>query len=208
MMWTWPSINILVDCCQRKGSRRNLESLSEQKHPQISPFFNLPAELKQRITDYLPAPDALRLRRVSKSVCSDLSLTVRPAFRILQKQQWAGDSSGKSNPRMATWIPVFGGSKTHSITLQCQWRSLENHWGDSMSRICIVAHRPDDDELSMSAGTVVVERSLSSISASNLGLSFRPKSEEIYSLWYVVGGGSKNWLLIGDVHIHALVVSI
>lgn len=207
-MWRWLCI---AGCCKRKRSRSAFESTgtsntSAQENRPVSRFLTLPIDLKQSITSYLPVQDALRLRQVSKRVLSDLSLSVRPAFQILQAGYWECDLETGNTPRMATMIPVFDKKRTHSITIQCQWREQVDLRGNGRSKLFIVAHRPDDDDFCISTGTVVAKADFGrTFPPTKMAMSFRPEYGAIYYLWYMVGGAPGHQLYISNIQIYALV---
>lgn len=199
-------------CCPRKLRRNQFGDFSKTS---CSSFTELPAELKRRVTDFLPVQEALRLRTTSTRIYSDLGLTVRPPFQILHDVHWQGDlDSPSGSPLIATIIPVFERRRTHSITVECQC-----HEQCGNGKLYVLAHRcfeededeedgdTDDDAFSISRGTIVAELCFTGhlLTTRSLSLSFQPKSDEMYDLWYQVGGGPGNQLRLRSVCVYAVV---
>ncbi len=190
----------LLGCLPRKPTKFHTRRLS-MNHDKIPfLFMELPADLKRKVADFLPVRDALRLRQTSSRNCSDLGLTVRPPFQILQEDRWQGDLESSESPRIATVIPIFDGRKTHSITLSCQCYNQ-----DGRGKFYVVAHRSEDDDFSMSSGTIVTELDFTGRSMMRKPASFRPQFGEMYYLWYKIVGGAQSQLHLSPVRIHAVV---
>lgn len=151
--------------------------------------------------DFLPPRETMMLLQTSKVINSGLSLVVRPAFRILEASRWIWELD-YGVPRIATVIPVFDGRRTHSILIRSQW--WDQGWGERKSKLFIVGHRPDDEDFDIFSGRIVAEAPFAEHFASNIVLSFRPKRNEIYYLWYKVGGGGGHRLNIEEVYIYAI----
>ena len=161
-------------------------------------FIELPTEIKRRIVSYLPTKSALRLSQTSHRVRSDFCLVTRPAFRILQASSWRTDMD---IPHVATVIPVFDGKNTHSVALQCQWYDQNVLL---MSKLYIVGHPEDSEDLEMTTGVIVAESGYAMNAPTTLTMVFRPVSGTVYYLWYYVGGGAASELFLSDVHVRSI----
>lgn len=205
-----------VWCCRRRlgGTRPSFTSDDTcDAHPPRAlrdptvPFSDLPVDLQQAVVKFLSPQEALRVCQTSKTIRAGVALKHRQPFRILEEWNWFDQPESGAvpgSPQIATIIPIFGTSvrRVHSVVVVCEWCDLGRTVGNRKSQLFIVAHGADDDDLSLSGGTIIAESGFAPLTISKLIMSFRPTLDEVYYLWYTMGGVQ---LYIRNVWVYQLV---
>lgn len=185
----------LLFCChnywQLKANRKYQRSNMSWKE-EIT-FTDLPIDLKVHLASFLSSIDASHLSRVCKAVHSDFALSILDPFRLVRSSWIRGDM-----PCLGPQIPIFF-SQTHSTILHCNWRVRS--WGNLKGKLYIVAHKSNDTELHFSSGRLVASALISQHLGPKLILSFHPRSDETYHIWYDVIQG----LRIDEIIVRSVV---
>ncbi|KAL7537280.1 hypothetical protein ACHAWF_005716 [Thalassiosira exigua] len=160
------------------------------------------------VAGYLPPADALRLAATCKKVHATLSLTATPPRELLAEFRRDRDDG----PRRGFEIPVPTAVKCHSVLLSATWKGEGRARREG--RVFVVAERKDAPPIdgrssgkSFGGGRLVYASAPAPGTATRLDISFRPKGNESYYLWYTVGGasGSRRSLSLSSVAVRALV---
>ena len=187
----------------------------------VASLVNLPSVLKTRIASFLNHQDFIRFSRTKKVFRSEIWLSsLSPPYELIYSQVWLG-TTGDDVPKKAERIPVFS-SQPHSITLTCKWK--DQGWGEHLGRLYVVAERSENTQqhqqkhqecsssdsdkehfLMFHGRRVVCESSPSPHEYSSLELTFSPRRDEIYHLWYKVGGVGGSYLMVDNLVVHSLV---
>ena len=149
---------------------------------------DLPNEVVGRIAEFLEIRDAVRLSTTCRRIHTNFPLvTLNPAVELLTATQFSGES--RDLHRRGPEIPVVLGSRTHSIVVDGIWR--DQGFGYQKGGLFIVAHDRNKDENidNFMQGRLVRASPVAPHRAGRVTLSFRPRSNEVYHIWYIVGGG-------------------
>ena len=190
----------------------------------------IPSVVKARIATYLTAKDALQWAATSKSMQTDLGLSVlTPPYELLYSQIWLGDRITGDHPRRYNpRIPILC-RRSHSIIVSCRWK--DQGWGTRQGKLFIVASKtttatgmgstttknnnhhnhhhyriPSDPSISpFDGGRVVCESpTFAGHSWTTLQMSFCPRDEELYHLWYVCGNMDGSLLMVEDLVVRTV----
>jgi hypothetical protein len=183
-------------------------------NPNTTGLVDLPADLLEKVADFLLVGDAFRLSRTSKAVYSLFPLSMLESL-LMKRTRMVGKSVGEPRCHRGPKIPVFLPIRTHTIVIQCKWR--DQGWGNRKAKFLIVAHKKsnnhtDDNVDNINNGRVVVQSPIAEHSETLMTLSFSPSrttaeiEEEVYHLWYEIGGGGGHQLHItSDVKMFSVV---
>ena len=170
----------------------------------------LPSDLKKQVASFLSAKDTHSLNQTSSSVHTDLCFsTLSPAFRLYSSSIWRGEHLTGDHPVCGAMIPIFFGSSIHSINLTCLWR--DQGWGNWKGRLFVLGF-PDSENhdhthtnLRFSDGRLTYRTQIAPHAEERLKFSFKPRRNEIYYIWYVVGGGGGHDLRLRNLIVHTAV---
>lgn len=172
----------------------------------------LPATLKRYVTLFLPLPDTLTLSHTCCALRNDLSLTCLELPQLCPRHlRWCVSQSGFDDVLRGN-IPQRGlelvtgvcpHRAVHSVTFRCKYFGKPD-CGEYRNPgwLYVVGHRtstnPGLDSIVSNERTHflpyrergrVLAVSHAQDSIANFNLSFCPREDESYSLWYGVGGG-------------------
>jgi hypothetical protein len=190
---------------------------------------NLPSVLKERIALFLEPREAYRLSKTCRQLHSDLGLSVlSPPYEYLFSQVWVGETMTGDLPRRSEEIPILS-IRPHSIGLQCRWK--DQGYGDRKGRLYVIGepkrtlifeekNRSDHSETNamrnkeeeeeatnlapFEGGSLVYESPLAPHTFSNLKVTFVPRPNETYHLWYRCGGGGGHLLMVEELIVNTL----
>jgi hypothetical protein len=166
-------------------------------------FVGLPADIIERISEFLSLSDAFRLSRTSLTVYLAFPLsTLNPPITLMPSTCFRGGYA--EHHRCGPAIPIQV-AHTHSIIILCRWR--DQGWGNQKGQLFIVGRDRENYENEFSSGRVVVESSVAPHEEAPLRLTFRPRPGEQYHLWYQIGGGSHHTLdITSDVMMYSVIL--
>ena len=157
-------------------------------------LLHLPLELKRRVASFLKASEAINMARSCRTLHTNLSLArlERPLFTAFGRQ---GDVRTGEHWYRAFRLPVLN-RRVHSMDLRFFWR--DQGWGNRKTKTCVVGYPasasseiPNEFASFPFRGGRVVASSpdCAEHHETRLKLSFNPVENEVYHLWYKVGGG-------------------
>lgn len=195
---------------------RNKMAASTTSNQNNRTLVRLPSVLKTRIASYLNHRDAICLNQTSKVFHNDIRLSsLSPSYELMYSQIWLGETVAGDVPCRGEMIPIFS-SRPHSVTLTCRWR--DQGWGERKGRLYIVGetksilsqdkqqqHDNETNEKDLfHGGKVICESPLAPHEFTMMDLSFAPKINEKYYLWYRCGGGGGHLLMVENLIVHTL----
>lgn len=179
----------------------------------------VPAEILANIVGHLAASDAIKLSHTGKQIQSQLSLAATARRKVLTERH---DYTRSDRPLKSFQVPVPSQDMVmvHTVLLSMNWR--DQGWGNRKSQVFIIATKNDlspygsDSRLStlnwegtrieFDGGRVVYESGIATHSKESLDITFKPKKDETYHIWYIVGGGGGHELYLSDANIQSLVL--
>jgi hypothetical protein len=171
----------------------------------------LPSDLKKQAVSFLSTKDAHSLNQTSRALHADLCLsTLSPAFQICSsdtQRVLRGDVLTGDHPQRGAKIPIFFGSSVHSVILTCQWR--DQGWGNRKGELFVLGFpdnkNHDPNNFSFSGGRLVCRSQIAPHLEEHLKFSFNPRRNEIYYIWFKIGGGGGHELRLRNLRVHTTV---
>jgi len=164
----------------------------------------LPGEILPIVVGYLLPSDAIQLNNTCKKLHSKLSLTATCPRQILTNfSRQDRDDDAHSGFQ----IPVPHQVSCHSMLLSMIWR--DHGWGYRKGKVFVVAEKKNHlygrSGERFGGGSVAYTSGIALHEEQRLDITFQPKGNETYHLWYVVGHGGGHSLRLSNVKVQALV---
>jgi hypothetical protein len=164
----------------------------------------------QRIASFLHPLNAIDFSRTCRAVHDSLALaSLNPALPLIAEKKLliGGDSTGDQE---VPWIrlPVPLHRRVHSATLSLQWR--DQGWGHRKGQLRIVGRRRTqhiDRNDPFHGGKIVSESPLAEHQLTNCKLTFVPKEDHVYNVFYRVGGGGGHKLHLESVTLFSMILN-
>ena len=121
---------------------------------------------------------------------------------LIKKKQL--DATNPGAKRYERDIPVACPGNAHSITIEGDWK--DQGWGNRNGQLYIVAQNPEEENPSFESGRLVASSPIAEHKKTKVCLTFQPKANEKYQLWYLIGGGGGHSLHIENLVAHETVV--
>jgi hypothetical protein len=172
------------------------------------PITYLPPELMQRTASFLHPLNAIDFSRTCRAVHDSLALaSLDPALPLIAGTKLLiGEYS--TGDQEAPWIrlPVPLHRRVHSATLSLQWR--DQGWGNRKGQVRIVGRhttQPADRNDPFHGGKIVSESPIAEHQLTNCKLTFVPKEDHVYYVFYRVGGGGGHQLHLESVTLFSMI---
>lgn len=183
----------------------------------------LPDDLKTRINQFVDPNDALSFAATCKNLNGSLSLSCLRSTTFVEYVAWSGGYVDGDTPRKYQRIPILFPRRIHSVGLSLRWE--DQGWGNRKGQIYVVAvatrekiattttttlaetQTPESSlpQDRFNGGRLVYESPIAKHNDEPLRMSFCPKADETYYLWYKVGGGGGHELKLQNIRVHMLV---
>jgi len=162
---------------------------------QNSKLIELPADLQKQLCLFLGAQEAsIGLSFTCKDIYNGLGISLLkshpPHLTLDPINSHEQGNSFVKGPE----IPILFRYKTALVTFCCKWK--DQGWGNRKGRIEI----REGDRKRMVAKSPTAEHS-----KTNLCLTFEPKHNEKYYIYFLVGGGGGHSLHVTDIRIKQLI---
>lgn len=167
---------------------------------------SLPNEIMENIADFLPPLGALQLTRTSKKLYSQFSLATTSRSKFLS--EFSRDDCD-DDMHYGFEIPTILQVSVHTLLVTMKW--WDQGWGNRKGRLLLVAENKNQSydrsgkKNGPDFGRVVYESRIAKHARRRLNITFKPKNNESYHIWYVVGGGGGHELNLYNMKIQALV---
>lgn len=156
-------------------------------------------DISPLIADFLSPYDAINFSSACSKLNSQLSLTTTHPREILTT---FSKHERDDDRHYGFQIPVLSQAPVHSIRLSMKFS--DQGWGNNKGRVFIVAQQEHqfhtlDRRTDFSSGIVPRDRDMWRTT-----ITFKPRPNESYHLWYIVGGGGGHSLHLKNVSIQTL----
>jgi hypothetical protein len=172
------------------------------------PITDLPPELMQRTASFLHPLNAIDFSRTCRAVHDNLALaSLSPAIPLIAgKKVFIGAYS--TGDQEVPWIrlPIPLHRRIHSATLSLLWRDQGS--GNQKGKVWIVGRRTTqvvDRNDPFHGMTIVSESPIAEHQLTNCKLTFVPKEDHVYYVFYRVGGGGGHQLHLESVTLFSMI---
>jgi hypothetical protein len=166
----------------------------------------LPTELKCRAVSYLSPTDACAFTEHFSTPIGVHVTTLAPALPFVAQIEYPGLYANGDTPVIVeTPLPVWnsGHVKLHSVTLDLSWK--DQGWGNHKGELFLVAHadgaEPDPSARFRGGRLVWATDHAAPHQLEALRVTFCPREDETYCIWYKAGGGGGHTLLIQNLAV-------
>jgi len=165
----------------------------------------LPLEILKMAVQFLSPRDAVRVKRASKKLNSQLDLVATDRLRILDSLV-RRDSD--FNVHLGFELPGLSrDSSIHTTILSMKWQ--DQGWGNRKSRVIITAEMKGEEYdaptwSNFEGRRVIFRSSHASHTEERLKISFHPRTDETYSLWFIVGGGGGHCIHLKEIELRTI----
>jgi hypothetical protein len=172
------------------------------------PITNMPPELMQRAASFLHPVNAIDFSRTCRAVHDSLALaSLNPALPFIAgTKSFVGEYTAGNHYVQWFRLPIPLQRRVHSVTLSLQWR--DQGWGNRKGQVKIVGRRTTQEHQDpLHGGEIVSHSPIAEHAVTNCKLTFVPKKDHIYYVFYRVGGGGGHQLHFDSVTLFSLILN-
>mmetsp|Transcript_7407 Transcript_7407/g.14055 ORF Transcript_7407/g.14055 Transcript_7407/m.14055 type:complete len:344 (+) Transcript_7407:149-1180(+) len=175
----------------------------------IPTINNLPgAIMRHHVAKFLAFSDMCQLSITSKKLHSQLPVSIMPPRKVLTEFSRIDYHNGNADygPYEMDYgfeipLPSHPQVACHSIRVSMSWRDQGLELGQKGYFLIMAS----DKETGGRLGRIVFASPYAPHSSQSLHITFMPKRDQSYHLWYVVGGGGGHSLNLYNVTVQAIV---